>query len=108
MGFCIFNQAAIAARYAQKKHGCERVAVVDFDVHHGNGTQDIFWRDKDLMYRLDPPDAALSRHRRAVARRGVTATSSMRRCAPGDGGDAVQGGLRDAHPAGAAHFGPIW
>ena len=50
MGFCLFNNAAIAARYAQKKHGAERVAVVDFDVHHGNGSQDIFWSDKSVMY----------------------------------------------------------
>jgi acetoin utilization deacetylase AcuC-like enzyme len=49
MGFCIFNNIAIAALYARKKHGAERVAVVDFDVHHGNGTQDIFWSDKDLL-----------------------------------------------------------
>ncbi|MEM7215108.1 MAG: histone deacetylase family protein [Pseudomonadota bacterium] len=50
MGFCLVNNIAIAARYAQKKHGAERVAVVDFDVHHGNGTQDIFYDDPSVMF----------------------------------------------------------
>jgi acetoin utilization deacetylase AcuC-like enzyme len=50
MGFCFFNSIAVAAHYARKKHGAERVAVIDFDVHHGNGTQDIFWSDKDMLY----------------------------------------------------------
>ncbi len=50
MGFCFFNSAAIAAHYARKKYGAERLAVVDFDVHHGNGTQDIFFSDKSLFY----------------------------------------------------------
>jgi acetoin utilization deacetylase AcuC-like enzyme len=50
MGFCLFSNAAIAAHYARARHGAERVAVVDFDVHHGNGTQDIFWSDKTLFY----------------------------------------------------------
>ena len=50
MGFCLFNSVAIAAEHARAAHGAERVAVVDFDVHHGNGTQDAFWSDKDLFY----------------------------------------------------------
>ena len=50
MGFCFFNNAAIAARHARAAHGAERVAIVDFDVHHGNGTQAIFWDDPSVMY----------------------------------------------------------
>lgn len=50
MGFCLFNHAAIAALYAREKHGAERVAVIDFDVHHGNGTQEIFWSDAAMFY----------------------------------------------------------
>src|SRR5258708_23076262 len=50
MGFCFFDHAAIAARHAQRKYGIARAAVVDFDVHHGNGTQDVFWSDPTVMY----------------------------------------------------------
>jgi acetoin utilization deacetylase AcuC-like enzyme len=50
MGFCFFDNVAIAARHAQRKYGIGRAAIVDFDVHHGNGTQDIFWADKSVMY----------------------------------------------------------
>ena len=50
MGFCLFNYAAIGVRHAQRRYGAERVAIVDFDAHHGNGSQQIFWSDRTVMY----------------------------------------------------------
>lgn len=50
MGFCVFNNIAIAARYAQRAHGAERVMIADWDVHHGNGTQDIFYQDGSVFF----------------------------------------------------------
>ena len=85
MGFCIFNNIAIAGLYARKKYGCERIDVVDFDVHHGNGTQDIFWSDKDLFFAsthqmpLYPGTGALSE-----TGVGNIWNAPLR---PGDGGD---------------------
>lgn len=49
-GFCLFNNVAVAARQAQKVHGAKRVLIIDFDVHHGNGTQDIFYHDPDVLF----------------------------------------------------------
>ena len=50
MGFCLFNNVAIAARYLQREHGVDRVAIIDWDVHHGNGTQDIFYDDPAVFF----------------------------------------------------------
>ncbi len=50
MGFCLFNNVAVGARYAQEKHNLERVLILDWDVHHGNGTQDIFYQDNTVFY----------------------------------------------------------
>jgi acetoin utilization deacetylase AcuC-like enzyme len=50
MGFCLVNNVAVAARHMQAEHGVGRVAIVDYDVHHGNGTQDIFWDDDSVLY----------------------------------------------------------
>ena len=50
MGFCLFNNAAVAARFLQQEHNIGKVAIVDWDVHHGNGTQDIFYEDDSVFY----------------------------------------------------------
>jgi acetoin utilization deacetylase AcuC-like enzyme len=50
MGFCFFNNIAIAARYAQRQHGMRRIAIIDVDIHHGNGTQDAFYDDADVLF----------------------------------------------------------
>ena len=50
MGFCIFNNIAIGARHAMRRHRVERVLIADWDVHHGNGTQEVFWTDGSVLF----------------------------------------------------------
>jgi acetoin utilization deacetylase AcuC-like enzyme len=50
LGFCVYNNIAFAARHAQQVHGLGKIAIVDWDVHHGNGTQDIFWHDNSVLF----------------------------------------------------------
>jgi len=85
MGFCIFNQAAIAARYAQRKHGLTRAAIVDFDVHHGNGSQEIFWSDASVMY-CSTHQMPLYPGTGARSERGEHDNIVNAPLAPGDGG----------------------
>ena len=89
MGFCLFNNAAIAARYAQKTHGVERAAIVDFDVHHGNGSQDIFWSDKSVMY-CSTHEMPLYPGTGAIGERGEFNTIVNAPLSAGDGGDAFR------------------
>jgi acetoin utilization deacetylase AcuC-like enzyme len=89
MGFCLFDNAAIAARHAQKQHGIARAAVIDFDVHHGNGSQEIFWADKSVMY-CSTHQMPLFPGTGAVGESGEHNTVVNAPLKPGDGGDAFR------------------
>jgi acetoin utilization deacetylase AcuC-like enzyme len=89
MGFCFFNNAAVAARHAQAVYGAERVAIMDFDVHHGNGTQDIFWRDPTVMY-CSTHQMPLYPGSGAANERGEADTIVNAPLAAGDGGEAFR------------------
>ena len=95
MGFCFFNNAAIAARHAQRKYGIARAAVVDFDVHHGNGTQDVFWSDKSVMY-CSTHQMPLFPGTGAKSERGEHDTIVNAPLSAGDGGTAFRAAFESA------------
>lgn len=88
MGFCLFNNIAVAAAHALEKHGLERVAIVDFDVHHGNGTQAIFYNDPRVAY-LSTHESGLFPYSGAPYERG-TGNVFNALLPPGSGGFRFQ------------------
>ena len=105
MGFCLYNNAAIAARYAQKQHGAERAAIVDFDVHHGNGSQAIFWDDPTVMY-CSTHQMPLYPGTGSVSERGEHGTIVNAPLDPGDGGAEFREAFDTAILPRLKHFRP--
>ncbi|HEY1632917.1 MAG TPA: histone deacetylase family protein [Rhizomicrobium sp.] len=105
MGFCLFNNVAIGAHHARVMHGLKRIAVIDFDVHHGNGTQDIFQGDADLFYAsthqspLYPGTGRASEH-------GVAGNIVNAPLPSGADGESFRAAFRDAILPALAGFAP--
>ncbi len=94
MGFCLINNAAVGVYHARAVHGFQRVAVVDFDVHHGNGTQQIFWNDADAFY-ASTHQFPFYPGTGARAEKGAHGNVVNVPLASGSRGDVFRGGMRD-------------
>lgn len=105
MGFCLFNNIAIGALHARAIHGLERVAVVDFDVHHGNGTQDIFFADPNLFY-ASTHQVPLYPGSGLRSERGVAGNIVNVPLPPGSGGATFRGAFKEQILPPLADFGP--
>jgi len=104
MGFCLFNNVAVGALHARAAHGLRRIAVVDFDVHHGNGTQSVFETDSDLFY-ASTHQSPLYPGSGAASETGVGNIVNVP-LPPQSGSDSFRAAMRQTVLPALAEFGP--